>query len=340
MQCSNTSGAAVIKQVCSKAGVPAGNICTLPNITSGIWLGSTPSEIISDILDACSRAIGKEYAFRVKDDRLDVWELTRTPIKAYHKPASNLAAFDITWALGQVTGEDSAEGLRNAVVIAAEDDGKVYIGAQASNAASVEKYGFLQKIETVTEDPGDAQLKQQAKSLLNLYDRISYTRTISEIWGADEVQSGVVLEFNSPAYGIAGLNRVTRVVHHYGGAGHVMELELQGLRGTVTAACQEVIGERSVPNAADKVQVFGLPDDLGKEEEPAEEQQATIIGGKTVKARFTAYWPGPSRLEGGPLDRMDRELDPSERTIAGPKHMTYGTKITIKDTGTNPMSLS
>ncbi len=333
MQCSNTSGTTVIKNVCSKAGVPAGNVCALPNITSEIWLGSTPSEIISDILDACSRATGKEYAFRVKNENLDVWELTRTPIKAYHKPASNLAAFNITWALGQVSGEDSAENLRNVVAIAAEDDGKVYIGALASNPASIEKYGFLQRIETVTEDPGDAQLKQQAKNLLNRYDRISYTRTISEIWGADEVQSGVVLSFNSPAYGISGLNRVTRVVHHYGGAGHVMELELQGLSGTVTAAGKEVIGERSVPNVADKVQVFGLPDDLGKEQETS--QQATITGGKTVKAMFTAYYPADNALEGGFYDAMGNRLDPSKRTIAAPKSVPFGTKVTIKDTGTS-----
>ena len=52
-----------------------------------------------------------------------------------------------------MSGEDSIEDTYNAVVIAAEDDGKAYIGAQASNAASIKRYGFMQHIETVTENP-------------------------------------------------------------------------------------------------------------------------------------------------------------------------------------------
>src|SRR5699024_4823348 len=115
--------------------------------------------------------------------------------------------FDITWALGQVSGEDSIAELYNAVVIAAEDNGKVYRGAQASNAASIERYGFLQYVESVSENPGTAQLGQMVRTLLAQKDRVGRTRTISEIWGCDEVVSGTVLDFNSPAFGISGRNR-------------------------------------------------------------------------------------------------------------------------------------
>lgn len=62
-----------------------------------------------------------------------------------------------------MSGEDSIEDTYNAVVIAAEDDGKAYIGAQASNAASIKRYGFMQHIETVTENPGTAVLGQMVK---------------------------------------------------------------------------------------------------------------------------------------------------------------------------------
>lgn len=254
-QCNKTAADTAVKQMCEKAGITAGEIISLPTKITQSWVGKTPAEILSDILNACSAETGKDYHYRVISDTLEIKELTEDVLIAYHKPAENVAFFNITWALGQVSGEDSIEELKNSVIIAAEDDGKVYIGAESSNASSISKFGKLQHVETVSEDPGDAKLRQMAKNLLSKYDRVDKTRTIEEIWGADEVVSGVVLSFNSPAFGVFGKQRVKRVTHHYGGAGHTMSLELQAL-----------VAERSVDDK-DSVTVYGLPDDLGNKSE-------------------------------------------------------------------------
>lgn len=251
LQVTGMPGDEAIRQACAKAGVGVASICSLPTKITQVWLGDTPADIISEILETVAAETGKQYQYFVRDDGLVVQELPAAAIKAYHKPADNLPAFNITWALGQVSGEDSIAELRNAVVIAAEGDGKAYIGAQASNAASVEQYGFLQHVETVTSDPGTAQLKQMVQNLLSQLDRVGRTRTIGEIWGCDEVRSGVVLDFNSPAFGISGKNRVTRVTHHYGGAGHTMELEIEALE------------EPRAAGTTDTVSVYGLPDTIG-----------------------------------------------------------------------------
>ena len=190
LQVNNLAADQVIRKACAKAGVTVGKVCSLPTKITQLWTGSTPSDIISDVLDTCTSATGKQYRHRVDDSGLQVEALPTAPIKAYHKPAKNIAAFDITWALGQVSGEDSIEDTYNAVVIAAEDDGKAYIGAQASNAASIKRYGFMQHIETVTENPGTAVLGQMVKNLLKNADKVGQTRSISEIWGCDEVTSG------------------------------------------------------------------------------------------------------------------------------------------------------
>ena len=239
------------------------SICSLPTKISEVWLGDAVSDIIAEILERCSAETGKEYQSRMSPEGLVVRELPTAAIKAYHKPAWNLAAFDITWALGQVSGEDSIAELYNAVVIAAEDNGKVYRGAQASNAASIERYGFLQYIESVSENPGTAQLGQMVRTLLAQKDRIGRTRTISEIWGCDEVVSGTVLDINSPAFGISGRNRVTRVVHHYGGAGHTMELEITALDEPRAAAAGTTDAARQAAAQQDAVSVWGLPDTIG-----------------------------------------------------------------------------
>ena len=149
LQVNNLAADQVIRKACAKAGVTVGKVCSLPTKITKLWTGSTPSDIISDVLDTCAAATGKEYRHRVDDTGLVVEALPVSPIKAMHKPAKNLAAFDITWALGQVSGEDSTQDTYNAVVIAAEDDGKAYIGAQASNAASIKRYGFMQHIVAV-----------------------------------------------------------------------------------------------------------------------------------------------------------------------------------------------
>lgn len=251
LQVTGMPGDEAIRQACAKAGVGVASICSLPTKITQVWLGDTPADILGEILETVAAETGKQYQYFVRDDGLVVQELPTAAIKAYHKPADNLAAFDITWALGQVSGEDSIAELRNAVLIAAEGDGKAYIGAQAKNAASVEQYGFLQYIQTVTSDPGTAQLKQMVQNLLSQLDRVGRTRTISEIWGCDEVRSGVVLNFNSPAFGISGKNRVKRVTHHYGGAGHTMELEIEALE------------EPRAAGTTDTVSVYGLPDNIG-----------------------------------------------------------------------------
>lgn len=314
----------VIRKACGKAGVAVGKVCSLPHQITQIWTGSTPADIIDEVLETCTAATGLEYRHRVNDTGLVVEPLPTAAIKAMHKPAENLPGFDITWALGQVSGEDSIEDTCNAVVIAAEDDGKAYIGAQASNAASIARYGFMQHIETVNENPGTAVLGQMVRNLLKNADRVGRTRTVSEIWGCDEVKSGVVLSFNSPAFGISGKNRVTRVVHHYGGAGHTMKLELRALEQPRAAAEGKTDAAAIRATETDKVSVFGLPQLSESDGEST-----------TVEALFTAYYPANNTLEGGYYDAQGNRLDPSKHTCAAPPSVPFGTKITVMDTGTS-----
>lgn len=252
LQCTAMAADAAIRQACSKAGVGVASICPMPTKVTQVWLGSTPADIFHDIIELCTAETGKAYQFYAREGGLTVRELPTAVTRAYHRPAANVAAFDITWALGQVSGEDSIAEMYNSVLIAAEADGKAYVGARASNAESIRQYGFQQHVETVTSNPGTAALGQMARSLLAQNDRIGRTRTIAEIWGCDEVTSGTVLLFNSPAFGIEGRCRVTQVVHHYGGAGHTMELEI--------AALDE---PRAMPQTQDTVIVHGLPDNIG-----------------------------------------------------------------------------
>jgi len=313
LQCSSIQADDAIRQLCAKAGVKAGTIPEMSTMIEGLWVGHTAATILNEILETCTAKTGKQYHYRVSGGKLCVAELTREPITAYHKPAGNIAPFDITWALGKVSGEDSAEGLYNAVVIAAEKDGNVSVGATASNETSKLRHGALQYVETVNLDPGEAELGSMALQLLEQYDRVSHTRHIDEIWGADEVKSGVVLSFNSPQFGIKGLYRVIHVVHHYGRAGHTMELELQALeepRASQDAAWMK--GEKELPPVDDKLQVYGLPDSFGGDAELGSDQNDG--NGKAVKPGDAKSFVAVARGEIGQPETRVKGADGKTRS--------------------------
>ena len=49
---------------------------------------------------------------------------------------------------------------------------------------------------------------------------------MEELWGTDEVESGILLRFAPNTFGVAGDLRVTEVVHHYGPS-HTMSVTVQ-----------------------------------------------------------------------------------------------------------------
>lgn len=63
--------------------------------------------------------------------------------------------------------------------------------------------------------------------------------------------------------------------------------------------------------------------------------QASGTSGNRVRAKFTAYYPADNAMEGGFYDAQGNLLDPSKRTMAAPKSVAFGTKVTIVDTGTS-----
>ena len=206
-------------------GIAAGTIDLPPTRISQVWVGSTPEQILEDILAICSAETGLTYRRRVREGALQVGPLPTVPIIAYHKPAENLGAFDITLAKGSVSGSDSMAELTNSVVLAAGGESAETLG-RAYNSASIAKYGLLQAVETLSGDENTAQARQRLQTLLAQGDRIARERSVDEIWGADEVESGILLQFRQNSYGVTGVQRVTGVTHRYGHP-HLMSLTVE-----------------------------------------------------------------------------------------------------------------
>lgn len=115
--------------------------------------------------------------------------------------------------------------LTNSVVLAAGGQSAETLG-RAYNSASIAKYGLLQAVETLSGDENTAQARQRLQTLLTQGDRIARERSVDEIWGADEVESGILLQFRHNSYGVTGVQRVTGVTHRYGHP-HLMSLTVE-----------------------------------------------------------------------------------------------------------------
>ena len=224
LQVSNAAAEDAIRRMCAKAGIPVGRLPSLPTRVSEIWTGATPEAILQDILAICSAETGKRYKRRVRGGALEVTELPEVPLAAYHKPADNLAAFDITLAKGTVSGSDSMGELRNSVVLVGS--GQTEVLGRGYNQASIDEYGLVQTVERLSGDENSAQARQRIRTLLDQNDRLTIERQVEEIWGADEVESGVLLRFQSNRFGVTGDQRVVGVTHRYGPT-HLMSLTVQ-----------------------------------------------------------------------------------------------------------------
>ena len=225
LQLADAAAPDAVRRMCAKAGIAAGTIDLPPTRISQVWVGSTPEQILEDILAICSAETGLTYRRRVREGALQVGPLPTVPIIAYHKPAENLGAFDITLAKGSVSGSDSMAELTNSVVLAAGGESAETLG-RAYNSASIAKYGLLQAVETLSGDENTAQARQRLQTLLAQGDRIARERSVDEIWGADEVESGILLHFRQNSYGVTGVQRVTGVTHRYGHP-HLMSLTVE-----------------------------------------------------------------------------------------------------------------
>lgn len=225
LQVSNAAAEDTIRQMCAKAEIPVGQLPSLPTRITEVWTGETPEAILQDILEICSAETGKQYKRRVKNGALQVTELPSTPMVAYHKPADNLAAFDITIAKGTVTGSDSMSELYNSVVLTQSGENAAVLG-RGYNQASRDQYGLIQLVESLGGDENSAQARQRIKTLLDQNDRLTIQRQVDELWGADEVESGVLLRFETNQFGVSGNQRVVSVTHRYGPT-HLMSVTVQ-----------------------------------------------------------------------------------------------------------------
>lgn len=221
IQFNGVSADKAVSMLCSKAGIPLGEVPSMSTIITAVYLGETFASIFEDILEQVSTATGRTFLYRVEGGKLWLKDMPNDVLTLRHKPFDNVKAFDPTWALGQVSGSRSLSNLRNSIVLAKEENDTAYILASAENSESIAKFGKLQKVLSV-DDSMSGSTASIVKNALAQYNTLSGEYSVT-MYGDDNVKSGRCVRFNSGAFGLAGVYRVQSVTHYYA-VPHLMDL--------------------------------------------------------------------------------------------------------------------
>lgn len=221
IQFNGVSASKAISQLCDRLGIPAGEMPNMATTITHVYHESV-SNILSSILDAVAAETGKRYFVRVRGGKLCVLERGGSKVTAIYKPAGNLSPANIALNVASPTVNRSIEDLRNAVTIYSDQDASARIYAEASDAASIERFGKRMKVDTYSDKDG-ATASQKARTLLS--DLNTEKEEISvKTFGADNVTSGVLLDFNTAEF--SGTFLVQAVSKQYAHP-HTMDLTLR-----------------------------------------------------------------------------------------------------------------
>lgn len=272
---------------------PADTVFTDDNLNiciSRVWIGTTPADIIADVLGDVKRITGRSYLYNCRKGAFEIEELTDTPITAKYQMSDNTDPFDITWALSEISGEEGIEDMANQVMIVGDWDGMTYVGGLIQNDESISRFGKIAKIISASDNVRDAEIVSQLRNAIK-EDRIGRTRNV-RLWGSPEVVPGVVLNFNSPGYELTGLYRVKSSQHTYSPAGCIMDLEIEAVGAS----------ERST-GTEDKMGLYGFPDVVGMSTQTGCENSAestatetttgTVVSGKAWDGSIYAAGKNP-----------------------------------------------
>ncbi|WP_417176503.1 hypothetical protein [Anaerotignum sp.] len=217
-----TDANTAISKLCEKAGIPLGVVPKMPTQIKKIYAEESCAEILEDILEQVTAEQGKNYFWRVKGGKLNIYEYPTKITYAYHKFETG-NRLDITYALGSVGGSDSITELRNAVQVVSEDNETIKILATAEDAASIAKFG---RMLDVVKQSGDEQNPQTvAENKLRENNTVKKTRNVSNMLGSEAVEAGVLLLFSSDQFEVSGVYLVKNVTHTFG-AGHTMSMDI------------------------------------------------------------------------------------------------------------------
>lgn len=220
-----------ISTLCDFCGIKVKKIASMDKLITYIYNESV-SDIIKDILEQVQNENGKKYYIEFQNDTLVIDEYFTTPVTTLYKPASNVAAFDLTKYPNSVSKSYSIENLKNSVIASVKandsedsDNDNVEVVYSKKDDKSIEKYGILQAIVDVNEEDLSKANEIANNKLIEL-NKIEQSISIS-LLGNINLRAARIIKLNIPNFDINGNYRIISSNHQYSCNGYTVDLEVE-----------------------------------------------------------------------------------------------------------------
>lgn len=227
IQFNNISASAALKALFRKTNIPFNKIPLMATKVTRIFKGKVISEIIKEILEIVFLETGKQYRIVMDGAAVSIEEIGLKYVSEKVKLAENLSSFDISHAIEKsAILTESIEELKNSIIVASGDESDAIL-EHVKDDASINKFGFLQKVISVNEND-EAQSRQIAKTLLNELNKVLISSSI-RLLGNDQVKSGTIIELFVTVIGLVGMFKVKGITHNIAGSVYIMTLNIEGV---------------------------------------------------------------------------------------------------------------
>ncbi|WP_027399086.1 XkdQ/YqbQ family protein [Anaerovorax odorimutans] len=205
-------------------------IYSIPQINiqvSKIYKDNTLAEIFNDLLERAIQETGNKYITEMYQGKLYIADIRDLIVTAKYKPASNLAGFDVTKAMGNISKQRNIQDMRNSIVVTSNEESNMSVYAEVNDGTSINNYGLLQ--ETISAESKDMpQANNIAQNKLKELNNIAESTSIT-LLGNDLVKSGRILKIEEPITKLSGNYLVKDCSHSYSNRVHTMDLTIESV---------------------------------------------------------------------------------------------------------------
>lgn len=224
IQFKKAAASQAIAKLLDKFGVKH-QIDSMPTLITQIYKEALVSDIIMDILDQVHKETKQKYRVEMTKGILTIRKMSDLVINPITRLSYNTYAYPVTDTIANPTRELSIEEMKNNVVVVSEDEKSTKIYAQASDKASITKFGQLTDVVTV-DKKNASQARNIAANTLGQLNRIGETISC-EMMGHDEIRAGRILNMNEPVTGIVGKYLIKTANHTVNNGIHKVAVELE-----------------------------------------------------------------------------------------------------------------
>ena len=208
------SASTAIKQVLKEIGAEIGEVSNISTSITKIYNSNTIAEIINDILKQANDELGIKYIIEFAEDRFNIVPFRKINVQFRYKSTSSESL------------TESILEMKNSIIVTSNEQEEVEILATAKDEASIERYGSLQEVITVSPDEDEAKVRNIAKTKLKELNKVFRTASLQG-FGDDEFKAGRVIELNNKEFSLKGEYLIKSCSHTWVKGEHLVNLEVE-----------------------------------------------------------------------------------------------------------------